>query len=120
LAAIIEPRMDELLFLVHGELESSGFKRLIPAGIVLTGGASLLEGTAELSESIFECPVRIGHPRMVSGDVEGLDDPAYATAVGLVRYGLGYRAEGRHARFGKGNPLVKTARKMRDWIKEYF
>jgi len=120
LAAIIEPRMDELLFLVRGELENSGFKHLIPTGVVLTGGASLLEGTAELSDSVFECPVRIGYPRMVIGDIEGLNDPAYATAVGLVRYGLKYRAEGRHARFGKGHRFVKTARKMKEWIKEYF
>ena len=120
LAAIIEPRMDELLFLINGELENSGFKHLIPTGIVLTGGASLLDGTAELSESIFECPVRIGRPRMVRGAVQGLDDPAYATGVGLVRYGLRYRAEGRRARFGKRNIFTKTVRRMKEWITEYF
>ena len=120
LAAIIEPRMDELLFFINGEIESSGYKHLIPTGVVLTGGASLLEGTVDLSESIFECPVRLGRPRAVTGDVEGLDDPAHATGVGLVRYGLRYRAEGRRARFGKRNIVVRSLRRMKEWITEYF
>ncbi len=120
LAAIIEPRMDELLFLINGEIERSGYKHLIPTGVVLTGGASLLEGTVELSESIFECPVRLGRPRTVTGNADGLDDPAYATGVGLVRYGLRYRAEGRRARFDKRNVFVKTARRMKEWVADYF
>jgi cell division protein FtsA len=120
LAAIIEPRMDELLFLVNSEIEKNGYKHLIPTGIVLTGGASSLEGTLELGESIFECPVRLGCSRKVKGKVDGLEDPAYATGIGLVRYGLRYRAEGRRARFDKRNLFVKTARRMKEWITEYF
>jgi cell division protein FtsA len=120
LASIIEPRMDELLFLVNGEIEKSGYKHLIPTGVVLTGGASSLEGTLELGESIFECPVRLGRSRKVKGKADGLEDPAYATGIGLVRYGLRYRAEGRRARFDKRNIFSKTARRMKEWITEYF
>ncbi|MCK5558256.1 MAG: cell division protein FtsA [Candidatus Hydrogenedentes bacterium] len=120
LATIIEPRMDELLFIVNGEIERSGYKHLIPTGVVLTGGASLLQGTLELGESIFECPVRLGRSREIVGRVEDLEDPAYATGVGLVRYGLRCRAEGRRTRFDKRNLFVKTARRMKEWITEYF
>jgi cell division protein FtsA len=120
LVSIIEPRMEELLLLINGEIESSGYKHLIPTGVVLTGGASLLNGTAELAESIFGCPVRLGRPRMIVDGTEGLENPAYATGVGIARYGLRYRAEGGHARFNKGNRIAKTLHGMKRWITEYF
>lgn len=120
LAGIIEPRMDELLFLINAEIENSGYKHLIPTGVVLTGGASLLEGAVALGESLFDCPVRLGRARMVTGSAEGLDNPPFATGVGLARCGFRYRAAGRHRRFTKRNIFKRTARRMKEWVAEFF
>ncbi|WP_290922628.1 cell division protein FtsA [Halodesulfovibrio sp.] len=87
LAEICEPRMEEILTLVDQELTRSGFKNLIGAGIVLTGGTSLIEGCQELGEQIFGLPTRIGYPRGVGGLKDVVNSPKFATAVGLLNYG---------------------------------
>lgn len=87
LAEIIELRVEEILMLVDKELVKSGFKEFISAGIVLTGGSSLLDGIVDLGEQIFNLPVRIGFPAGVGGLTDVVKDPSYATAVGLVIYG---------------------------------
>jgi len=61
LAEVIEPRIEETIHLLHNEIFKSGYKDLLGSGVVLTGGGSLLEGIAELSEFIFEMPVRRGN-----------------------------------------------------------
>jgi cell division protein FtsA len=87
LAEIIELRVEEILSLVDKELVKSGFKEFISAGVVLTGGSSLLDGIVDLGEQIFNLPVRIGFPLGVGGLTDVVKDPSYATAVGLVIYG---------------------------------
>lgn len=87
LAEVVEPRYDELFTLVQAELRRSGFEDLIPAGIVLTGGTSKMEGVVELAEEIFHMPVRIGAPSRVKGLTEIVRNPIYSTAVGLLEYG---------------------------------
>ena len=94
LAEIIEPRMEEILFLVKENLESKEIKDTLSGGIVITGGASLLEGTSKLAERIFEMPVRIGIPYGIGGLVDEVSSPEYSTSVGLVLYGLHMRPEG--------------------------
>lgn len=88
LADVIQPRYEELLTLVMNEVRRSGFEELIPAGIVLTGGASRMEGVLDLAEEIFHAPVRLGVPRNVSGLQDVVKNPIYATTVGLVQSGL--------------------------------
>ena len=87
LAEVVEPRYDELFTLVQAELRRSGFEDLIPAGIVLTGGTSKMEGVVELAEEIFHMPVRIGAPSRVKGLTDIVRNPIYSTAVGLLEYG---------------------------------
>ena len=87
LAEVVEPRYDELFTLVQAELRRSGFEDLLPAGIVLTGGSSKMEGVVELAESIFHMPVGLGTPRNFSGLAEIVRNPVYATGVGLLLYG---------------------------------
>lgn len=88
LAAICEPRMEEILFHINQELERSGYKRKIGAGVVLTGGGALIEGAQELAEQIFGLPTRIGSPQNLGGGfTEMVNNPKYATAVGLLFYG---------------------------------
>ena len=88
LAEVVEPRYEELFSLVQAELRRTGYERLIVAGIVLTGGSSNMQGVVELAEEVFHLPVRVGTPQYVSGLVELVKNPIYATGVGLLLYGL--------------------------------
>jgi cell division protein FtsA len=86
LAEVVEPRYDELFTLIQAELRRSGYEDLVAAGIVLTGGTSKMEGVVELAEEIFHMPVRLARPIGVSGLVDVINNPIYATAVGLLQY----------------------------------
>jgi cell division protein FtsA len=94
LAEVVEPRYDELFTLIQAELRRSGFENLIPAGIVLTGGTSKMEGVVELAEEIFHMPVRVGCPHSVMGLTDIVRNPIYATGVGLLLYGAGQGDDG--------------------------
>ncbi len=85
LAGISEPRMEEILNYVYASINKSGLKDRLGAGVVLTGGASMIDGCCELAEEIFGMPVRIGYPRNVGGLKDLVDHPRFATAVGLLR-----------------------------------
>lgn len=110
LAEVVEPRYEELFTLIQAELRRSGFEDLIPAGIVLTGGASKMEGVVELAEEIFHMPVSIGKPKNVSGLADIVRNPIYATAVGLLQYGA---AQGDRA----GRPAAAEAAGDSMWSK---
>ena len=87
LSDIVEPRAQELLMLVRDELRRAGLESQVPAGIILTGGGAHLRGLAELSDRIFNLPVRIAVPRGLAAMSEDVSRPEYSTAVGLVLYG---------------------------------
>ena len=120
LAEVVEPRYDELFTLVQAELRRSGFEDLIPAGIVLTGGTSKMEGVVELAEEIFHMPVRIGAPSRVKGLTDIVRNPIYSTAVGLLEYGAVHsRQSNARSRSAQSNgPGMFT--KMKDWIQSNF
>ncbi len=86
LAEVVEPRYDELFSLIQTALRRSGFEDLVAAGIVLTGGASRMEGAVELAEEIFHMPVRLAKPQGVRGLEDILHSSIYATSVGLLLY----------------------------------
>ena len=87
LSDVLERRYVEIFSIVQQKLNLSGFDQLTPAGLVLTGGASRIEGAVELAEEVFHMPVRIGSPTLFEGFSEILSNPIYATSVGLVLYG---------------------------------
>lgn len=91
LAEVVEARYEELFNLVLAEIRRSGFENMISAGIVLTGGASKVEGAVELAERIFKLPVRIGAPQNITGLTDVVNNPMYATGVGLLLYGMQQR-----------------------------
>ncbi|RPI72300.1 MAG: cell division protein FtsA [Ignavibacteriales bacterium] len=86
LTQIISLRMKELFVLVDNEIRSAGFKNKIKAGIVLTGGGSLIKGCSELAEEVFGLPARIGVP-LVHGEglTNEIESPEFATVAGLIR-----------------------------------
>ena len=95
LCEIIEPRVEELFQLVHREIQKAGQEDLLASGVVLTGGSTQLAGMPELAEEVLGLPVRRGAPRNVGGLIDVVKSPAYATAVGLLHYGLKQGREGR-------------------------
>jgi cell division protein FtsA len=86
LSAIIEARIEELFTLVLKELKRSGYDGLLPAGVVLTGGASSLTNIRNTAQRVMKMPVRLAKPEGVSGMADKLDSPSFATAIGLLRY----------------------------------
>ena len=119
LAEIIEPRVEEILSLVHHEIMRTGYGNLLASGIILTGGCALLEGIADLAEQIFNVPVRRGIPIGISGLVDLVNSPMYATGVGLVLYGSRNMAQSRFKK-GEGNIFSKVTHRMKEWIEEFF
>jgi cell division protein FtsA len=90
---IIQPRMEEILSLAYREIKKSNYVHLMTAGVVLTGGGSLLNGTLDLAEGIFDMPVRLGVPERFNGLTDLVQSPIHATGVGLVHYGIRHRYE---------------------------
>lgn len=86
LAEVVEPRYDELFTLILSEIRRSGFEELLPAGVVLTGGTSKMEGARHLAEEIFHMPVRIGSPQGFQGLQDIMKNPIYSTSIGLLSY----------------------------------
>jgi cell division protein FtsA len=90
---ILEPRVEEMLTLINYELANSGVKNLVNAGVVMTGGTSMLAYILDLAEQIFDLPVRIGYPRNIGGVTDIVNTPQCATGVGLVIYGMKSESE---------------------------
>jgi len=89
LAKIIEPRVEELLDLAMQEVEDAGYRDLVPAGLVLTGGTSLLDGLVEFASQRYDIPVRRGKiPQGIHGLRDIVESPIYATSIGLLRYAV--------------------------------
>jgi cell division protein FtsA len=87
LCDIIRARIEEVLKLIMLEMPNSDYESLVPAGLVLTGGSSNLAGISTLGRDILHLPVRVGIPTDVYGISDVLQDPAYATSVGLLLWG---------------------------------
>lgn len=118
LAEICEPRMEELLALVDQELVRSGFKESIAAGVVLTGGAALIEGIQDLAEQIFNLPTRVGEPIDVGGLKDVVNSPMYATAVGLLKYGSEKQHEASRFRIRDKNIFNRILGRMKKWLSD--
>ncbi len=88
LSEVVEPRYHELFELIQEEIRESGLEDQIAAGYVLTGGTAKMEGVVEFAEEVFQMPVRIATPLSVQGLQEYVNDPTYATVVGLLHYGM--------------------------------
>ncbi len=87
LAKVVEARYEEIYSLIQDELRCSGYVDRIPAGIVITGGTSLMKGAVELAEKVFDMPVRLSVPDCTKGMSDIVDNPIYSTSVGLLVYG---------------------------------
>ena len=117
LAEILEPRTEEIFTLINRELYRAGQENSIPSGMVLTGGSSLLDGTTEIAESIFGLPTRLGKPRGIGGLVDVVNNPMYATGVGLVIYGA-KRQDAKKFRIRDKNIFNRIMSRMKRWFQD--
>ena len=88
LAEIIQARVEEIFNMVHEEIKKSGYDGLLPAGIVVTGGTAELPGILDMAGQVLDLPARVGSPLGLYGLADSISRPAYATAVGLLLWGL--------------------------------
>lgn len=114
LAAVVEPRYEELFGLIRDELRRSGFEQLIPAGVVLTGGTSKMEGVVELAEEVFHLPVSLGAPRAVQGVKDMVRNPIHSTGVGLMLFGM----EQEQQAASRPQPVRGWRKRLKRWISE--
>jgi cell division protein FtsA len=113
LAQIIEARMQEIFDLVARELRKINRDGLLPAGVVLTGGGVKIPGCVETAKQILNLPVQVGYPVEVEGVVDNIDDPSYATVIGLLLWGM------------HNEPQVKLSKSsmlsgIKDWLKSFI
>lgn len=117
LAEVVEPRYEELFKFVQKELRRSGYEDMIPAGIVLTGGTSKMEGAVELAEEIFHMPVRLGIPSNVKGLESVIHNPIYSTSVGLLMYGARQQSQsGDEVKSNTSGTASSVFNRMKKWV----
>ena len=83
---IAKPRLTEIFTLIGMEIKRAGFAGLLPAGLVITGGAAGTTLLSQVGKDVLRMPVRVADPRGVSGLIDEISDPAYSVAVGLLLY----------------------------------
>ncbi len=119
LAAIVEARMRELFEKMGEEIERAGHAGRLPAGLVLTGGASQLSGAAELGREVLEMPVRVAAPNGVGGLTDNLLTPAFSSSIGLLLWGARAVTESEPSRY-ESAPAGGSLGKLRDWVRRLF
>jgi cell division protein FtsA len=122
LAHIIEARVMEIFKLIMQEIKRSGYDGLLPAGIVLTGGVSMLPGIKRLASEVMALPVRAAQPENLVGLVDKLNSPAYSTSVGLLHWALNTHEHQDHLergwkRFAKKGEKNMPLSDIKEWIK---
>jgi len=115
LAAVIEPRVEELFSLVQQVVRESGYEELLSSGVVLTGGTSLMDGVVELGEDIFLKPVRLGVPDYVGNLSDVVKSPRFSTAMGLLQEARVQRLRGRRVASTRGG-VKDIFQRMREWF----
>ena len=118
LAEVVEARYSELFALVATELRRSGFYNLVRAGVVMTGGASKVDGGLKLAEKVFDMPVRIASPTRLAGIEAVKNNPVYATAAGLLESAFTESSDGSY--YAKGTSMKGVWGKMKGWLQVNF
>lgn len=116
---IIQARYQEIFLLVKDELIRIHRDGMLPAGVILTGGGSKIPGAIDLAREILNLPAQIGFPQNYDGVVDKIDDPAYATSIGLLIWGSRFEGRRHHGGIGKLN-LKKNLSGVKNWFKALF
>lgn len=117
LGEILEPRMEEIFALIKREIYRAGMENMIASGMVLTGGGALLDDVTDIAEAILNVPTRLGKPMGISGLVDVVNNPMYATGVGLVIYGARHQVA-KKFRIRDANIFNRIMAQMKRWFKD--
>jgi cell division protein FtsA len=123
---IIEARLEEIFGLVNKELKTIGKAGLLPAGVVLTGGGAKLPQIVELAKSSLGLPAQIGYPEKLGGILDKVDDPSFATAVGLILWSKEQelvsrkKIPGLNLLSGLSSGAGDTLGKVKKWIGKFL
>jgi cell division protein FtsA len=117
LGEILEPRLEEIFELIYREIYRARMENTINSGFVLTGGTSLLDGVTEIAESVFNLPTRLGKPQGIKGLVDVVNNPMYATGVGLVLFAARHR-DSKKFRIRDKNIFNRVMTRMKRWFQE--
>jgi cell division protein FtsA len=117
LGEILEPRMEEIFSLIRREIYRAEMEHAIASGFVVTGGTSMLEGVTDIAEAVMGLPTRLGKPQNITGLTDVVNNPMYATGVGLVMYGA-RKAPERKFRIRDRNIFNSIIQRMKKWFKE--
>ncbi|NMM27045.1 MAG: cell division protein FtsA [Glaciimonas sp.] len=115
LAAVIEPRVEELFALVHQVVRESGFEEVLSSGIVITGGSALMPGMLELAEDIFLKPARMGVPGYNGQLADVVRSPRYSTVLGLLLEAKKQYYRGHVVTQQEGS-LKEAWQRMKEWF----
>lgn len=116
LASIIEPRFQEILNLVRQEIQRSGYRGMLPGGMVITGGNSVIDGIIELAQEEMKVPVRLGSPPRLGGISDAISGPAYAAGIGL----LIKAARSHQVEMSSGDPLLGgLLGRIKSWWRDF-
>jgi cell division protein FtsA len=120
LTSIIQPRMEEIFSLCLRELRRTDYADLLAAGVVITGGASVMPGVPELAEQVFDMPVKLGIPAGFGGLVDLAQKPMHATGVGLILFAMQDEQRNGLGRLTEANMFEKIFERMKRWFGEFF
>lgn len=113
---IVEPRFEEIFTMIQKEIRESGYYSTIPAGLVMTGGGSLLTGARKFAEKFLGMPARLGKPANITGLTEKVSGPGFSTCIGLLAHGLRREHNPRYI-FAQQSGFLDGAV---SWIKNFF
>jgi cell division protein FtsA len=120
ISRIIQARMEELFVLAAQEIKRSGIENYLPAGVVITGGGSLLKGTRELGEQVLGTEVNLGIPTDIGGGlIKEVESPIYATGIGLILHRIKY-LDNKRSLYGKGKRKKPGFNNILQRIKQWF
>lgn len=120
LAEIIQPRTEEIFDLVCREIVRAGYEGMLAAGVVITGGASMLEGMPDAAERVLDLPVRRGVPSGIGGLRDIVSNPMHATGVGLILHAYRHAEELETTGVRNGRRFGRVLERMRGWMLEFF
>jgi cell division protein FtsA len=119
LAEVIEARAEEILLLILREIKRLGYDGLLAAGLVMCGGASELAGLKDLAARVLDLPIRVGAPHDLQGLTDAVESPAFATAVGLLLWGMRHEpTDGGDVR--PTQPSSAFWAKVRNWLRAFL
>jgi cell division protein FtsA len=119
---IIKPRLTEIFTLIGMEIKRAGFAGMLPAGLVITGGAAETVMLANVGKEVLRMPVRVADPKGVSGLIDEISSPSYAASVGILLYGN--KVSGVAGKTGftlsRGGTALSAVRKLFSWIRSFL